>query len=195
MSTLKAIKISIPIGRYFIYAAVFFETLISSIITTKRKRTITAPTYTRIRIIDRNSAPRSSHKTADKKNEKTKSVINKVMNAVKDKLSPEFINRLDEILFFSKLGKSHVASIVEIQLNYLKNRLLLNNYSIVWDEKVCDTIALKGYNPEYGARPIKREIRDVVEDKISALIINNNIKDGSVIRIEVVDNNIEVNLV
>ena len=128
------------------------------------------------------------------KNEKTKSVINKVMNAVKAKLSPEFINRLDEILFFSKLGKSHVANIVEIQLNYLKNRLLLNNYSIVWDDKVCDTIALKGYNPEYGARPIKREIRDVVEDKISELIINNNIKEGSVIMIEVVDNNIEVNL-
>ena len=129
------------------------------------------------------------------KNEKTKSVINKVMNAVKSKLSPEFINRLDEILFFSKLGKSHVAEIVEIQLNFLKNRLLLNNYSIVWDDKVCDTIALKGYNPEYGARPIKREIRDVVEDKISELIINNNIKEGSVIMIEVVDNNIEVNLV
>ncbi|MDA9674385.1 AAA family ATPase [Alphaproteobacteria bacterium] len=129
------------------------------------------------------------------KNEKTKSVINKVMNAVKAKLSPEFINRLDEILFFSKLGKSHVADIVKIQLNYLKNRLLLNNYSIVWDDKVCDTIALKGYNPEYGARPIKREIRDVVEDKISEMIINNNIREGSVIRIEVVDNNIEVNLV
>ena len=129
------------------------------------------------------------------KNEKTKSVINKVMNAVKGKLSPEFINRLDEILFFSKLGKSHVADIVEIQLNCLKNRLLLNNYSIVWDDKVCDTIALKGYNPEYGARPIKREIRDVVEDKISEMIINNNIREGSVIRIEVVDNNIEVNLV
>ena len=129
------------------------------------------------------------------KNEKTKSVINKVMNAVKSKLSPEFINRLDEILFFSKLGKSHVADIVEIQLNYLKNRLLLNNYSIVWDDKVCDTIALKGYNPEYGARPIKREIRDVVEDKISEMIINNNIQEGSVIKIEVVNNNIEVNLV
>ena len=129
------------------------------------------------------------------KNEKTKSVINKVMNAVKSKLSPEFINRLDEILFFSKLGKSHVADIVEIQLNYLKNRLLLNNYSIVWDDKVCDTIALKGYNPEYGARPIKREIRDVVEDKISEMIINNNIQEGSVIKIEVFNNNIEVNLV
>ena len=65
----------------------------------------------------------------------------------------------------------------------------------MWDDKVCDTIALNGYNPEYGARPIKRKIRDVVEDKISEMIINNNIREGSVIRIEVVDNNIEVNLV
>ena len=72
MSTLKAIKTAIPKGRYFIYAAVFFATFISNIITTKRKRTITAPTYTRIKMIDKNSAPRSNHRTADKKNEKTK---------------------------------------------------------------------------------------------------------------------------
>ena len=72
MRALKATKTAIPKGRYFIYAAVFFATFISSIITTKRKRTITAPTYTRIRMIDKNSAPRSNHRTADKKNEKTK---------------------------------------------------------------------------------------------------------------------------
>ena len=104
-------------------------------------------------------------------NEKTKSVILRVMNAVKSKLSAEFINRLDEILFFSKLGKSHISKIVEIQLNQLKKRLLSNNYFINWDDRVSDTIALKGYNPEYGARPIKREIRNVVEDKISEMII------------------------
>ncbi|MDC0093059.1 AAA family ATPase [Alphaproteobacteria bacterium] len=128
------------------------------------------------------------------KDEKTKSVILKVMNVVKSKLSPEFINRLDEILFFSKLGKSHVAAIVEIQLNHLRKRLLSNNYYIEWDEKVSGIIALKGYNPEYGARPIKREIRNVVEDKISEMIINNHLKDGSIIRLEVINNNIEVNV-
>ncbi|MDC0530762.1 AAA family ATPase [Alphaproteobacteria bacterium] len=129
------------------------------------------------------------------KNEKTKSVKHKIMNAVKSKLSPEFINRLDEILFFSKLGKSHVAEIVEIQLNHLKKRLLSNNYFLEWDDKVSDIIALKGYNPEYGARPVKREIRDVVEDKISEMIINNDIKEGNTIRIKVINNNIEINLV
>ena len=129
------------------------------------------------------------------KDGKTKSVRHKVMNSVKSKLSPEFINRLDEILFFSKLGKSHVSEIVEIQLNQLKKRLLSKDYFIKWDEKVSDIIALKGYDPEYGARPIKREIRNVVEDKISEMIINNQIKEGSTIRIDVIDNNIEVSLV
>ena len=129
------------------------------------------------------------------KNEKTKSVILRVMNAVKSKLSPEFINRLDEILFFSKLGKSHISEIVEIQLNQLKKRLLSNNYFIDWDDRVSDTIALKGYNPEYGARPIKREIRNVVEDKISEMIINNDIKKGNTIIVEVINNNIEVSVV
>ena len=129
------------------------------------------------------------------KNEKTKTVILRVMNAVKSKLSAEFINRLDEILFFSKLGKSHISDIVEIQLNQLKKRLLSINYFIDWDDRVIDTIALKGYNPEYGARPIKREIRNVVEDKISEMIINNDIKKGNTIVVEVINNNIEVSVV
>ena len=66
----------------------------------------------------------------------------------------------------------------------------------MWDDRVSDTIALKGYNPEYGARPIKREIRNVVEDKISEMIINNDIKEGNTyIKIEVIHNNIEVSVV
>ena len=129
------------------------------------------------------------------KNEKTKLVRSKVMNAVKSKLRPEFINRLDEILFFSKLGKSHITEIVEIQLNQLKTRILSNNYFIEWDDKVSDIIALKGYDPDYGARPIKREIRNVVEDKISEMIINNDIKEGNTIRIDVINNNIKVNVI
>ena len=128
-------------------------------------------------------------------NEKTKLLRNKVMNAVKSKLSPEFINRLDEILFFSKLGKSHVTKIVEIQLNQLKKRLSSNNYSFEWDDKVSGIIALKGYNPEYGARPIKREIRNLVEDKISEMIINNDIKEGNTIKLDTNNNSIEISVV
>ena len=117
-----------------------------------------------------------------------------IMQSVKLHLSPEFINRLDEILFFSKLGKSHISKIVEIQLNSLKKRLLPNNISMEWNHKVNNTIALTGYDPEYGARPIKRKIRNVVEDKISELIITNDVKDGDTLLLDSVNNNIVVKI-
>ncbi len=126
------------------------------------------------------------------KSEKNNLIEKEIMLSVKSKLSPEFINRLDEILFFSKLGKSHISKIVEIQLNKLRKRLLLNNISMKWNEKVITTIALSGYDPEYGARPIKRKIRNIVEDKISELIITNSAKEGDTLSIKVVDNHIDI---
>jgi ATP-dependent Clp protease ATP-binding subunit ClpB len=125
----------------------------------------------------------------DSKNRLTK---NNIMNSVKSKLSPEFINRLDEILFFSKLGKSHISKIVEIQLLDLRRRLLQKNIKIDWNAEVRSNIVLTGYSPEYGARPIKRKIRSAIENKISELIINNEAKDGNSLFIEVEDNNIKV---
>ncbi len=126
--------------------------------------------------------------------EKVRHIKHKIMSDVKSKLSPEFINRIDEILFFSKLGKSHVAKIVEIQLDKLKNRLAINNFNLKWNDSVKDIIALKGYNPEYGARPIKREIRNVIEDEISEIIINKKILEGQTIKLTVENNNIKINL-
>ena len=130
----------------------------------------------------------------DQDHAKEKLVKQKVMDSVKLKFTPEFLNRLDEILFFAKLGKSHISKIVEIQLNNLKNRLSSNNFFIEWDNKVNDTIALLGYDPEYGARPIKRKIRHVVEDEISQLIINNKVKDGDTIIVSAMDNIIQVSV-
>ncbi len=119
------------------------------------------------------------------KNEKSKLLRLNIMKSVKSKLSPEFINRLDEILFFSRLGKSHVSKIVNIELKRLKKRLEAIEIFIEWDDEVNNIIALKGYSPEYGARPIKREIRNLVEDEISKMILNEKIKEGSHIKISV----------
>ena len=119
------------------------------------------------------------------KNEKSKLVRLNIMKSVKSKLSLEFINRLDEILFFSRLGKSHVSKIVNIELKRLKKRLESMEIFIEWDDEVNNMIALKGYSPEYGARPIKREIRNLVEDEISKKILNETIKEGSHIKITV----------
>jgi len=126
------------------------------------------------------------------KNEKNNFIKKEIMTSVKSVLRPEFINRLDEILFFSKLGKSHINKIVEIQLNYLRKRLSINNIFIEWTSEVNNLLALTGYDPEYGARPIKREIRNVIEDKISELIINNKVENGKTLFVDVVDNKIDI---
>ena len=123
--------------------------------------------------------------------EKNNFIKKEIMSSVKSILSPEFINRLDEILFFSKLGKSHIGKIVEIQLNHLRKRLSNNNIHVKWTSKVNELLAIIGYDPEYGARPIKREIRNIIEDKISELIITNEVKDGETLFIDVVDNKID----
>ena len=128
------------------------------------------------------------------KSEKNNFIKKEIMSSVKSVLRPEFINRLDEILFFSKLGKSHISKIVEIQLNVLRERLLNNNIYIEWNSKVNNLIALTGYDPEYGARPIKREITNVIEDKISELIIANEVKDGNTLLIDVVDDDINISV-
>ena len=126
------------------------------------------------------------------KSEKNDFIKKEIMSSVKSVLRPEFINRLDEILFFSKLGKSHIGKIVEIQLNHLRNRLLNNNIFIKWTSKVNNLLALTGYDPEFGARPIKREIRNVIEDKISELIMTNKVKDGNTLFVDTVDNEINI---
>ena len=128
------------------------------------------------------------------KNEKNNFIKKEIMTSVKSVLRPEFINRLDEILFFSKLGKSHINKIVEIQLNYLRKRLSINNIFIEWTSEVNNLLALNGYDPEYGARPIKREIRNVIEDKISELIIHNKVEDGKTLFVDVVDNKIDISV-
>ena len=126
------------------------------------------------------------------KSEKNNFIKKEIMNSVKSILSPEFINRLDEILFFSKLGKSHIAKIVEIQLKNLRKKLSNSNISIEWTSKVNNLLALTGFDPEYGARPIKREIRNVIEDTISELIITKKVKDGKSLLVDVVDNKINI---
>ena len=73
-------------------------------------------------------------------------------------------------------------------------KTLNSNISIEWTLKVNNLLALTGYDPEYGARPIKREIRNIIEDKISELIITNEVKDGETLFVDVVDNKINISV-
>ena len=127
-------------------------------------------------------------------NESTKLVKNNIIGSVKTFLRAEFINRLDEILFFTKLNKNDVKVIAELQLKDLNARLNEININLSWDESVVNLITLEGYNPEYGARPIKRTIRYLIEDKISDLILKDEIKKKE-IKLTEIDGYIELKVV
>ncbi len=124
-------------------------------------------------------------------NESTKLLKNNIMGSVKTFLRAEFINRLDEILFFTKLTRNNIKVIAEIQLKELNERLNEMNVNLTWDESVVNLITLEGYNPEYGARPIKRTIRYLIEDKISDLILKEEL-EKKVIKLEEIDGYIEL---
>ena len=119
-------------------------------------------------------------------NESTKLLKNNIMGSVKNFLRAEFINRLDEILFFTKLTRNNIKEIAEIQLKELNERLNEMNISLAWDDGVVNLITLEGYNPEYGARPIKRTIRYLIEDKISDLILKEEL-EKKVIKLKEID--------
>ena len=94
---------------------------------------------------------------------------------LKNFFSPEFLNRVDEIVIFNALVKEDIKKIVTIELDVLSKRLISLNYNITFDETVLNLISEVGFDETYGARPIKRAIQDKIEDFISEEIIKGNI--------------------
>ena len=94
---------------------------------------------------------------------------------LKNFFSPEFLNRVDEIVIFNALVKEDIKKIVTIELDVLSKRLIGLNYNITFDETVLNLISEVGFDETYGARPIKRAIQDKIEDFISEEIIKGNI--------------------
>ncbi len=99
-----------------------------------------------------------------------------VMQEVKKELKPEFINRLDEIVIFHKLERKELKQIVDIMLDKLLKRLNSQEYYLEIDDSVKELIIDKGYDKEFGARPIRRAIQNYLEDILADEILNENIK-------------------
>ena len=93
-------------------------------------------------------------------------------------------------MFFTKLSKSNIFDIVELELNNLKLKLKEMSIFVNWTKDVVDILSLEGFDPEFGARPIKRVIRDLVENNISEMIMKNEIKKNNTINLNV--NNREI---
>ena len=119
----------------------------------------------------------------------------KVMEVLKTQFRPEFLNRIDEIIIFNQLGMDEIKKIVEIQLRYLDDRLAERRITISVSESVKELIASKGFDPVFGARPIKRMIQRMIEDPLSLKILNCEFKAGDEIKMDVSDGTIEFSLV
>ncbi|WP_368029785.1 ATP-dependent Clp protease ATP-binding subunit [Arcobacter sp. s6] len=117
-----------------------------------------------------------------------------VLNELKSHFRPEFLNRLDDIVIFEQLNLSAITNIVEILFNSIKKKVEEKDIKISLTQNAKEYIAKIGFDPVYGARPLKRAIYEIVEDKLADLILEDKIGEGSVIEFDVVDNEVKVNL-
>ncbi len=111
------------------------------------------------------------------------SVREEVMGVVRASFRPEFLNRVDEIILFHRLRRSEMGAIVDIQLNRLQNLLSDRKITLDVEEDARNWLADKGYDPAYGARPLKRVIQKQVQDPLAEKILGGDILDGSVVDI------------
>jgi ATP-dependent Clp protease ATP-binding subunit ClpB len=125
----------------------------------------------------------SEYLVAQPEGEDTDKVRDLVMADVRAHFRPEFLNRVDEIILFHRLKREHMGRIVDIQMEHLQKLLEERKITIALDAKAREWLANKGYDPAYGARPLKRVIQKSVQDPLAELILSGRIKDGEKVKI------------
>ncbi|MXN54340.1 ATP-dependent chaperone ClpB [Shinella sp. AETb1-6] len=121
--------------------------------------------------------------TALGENEDSDTVRDQVMDVVKTAFRPEFLNRVDEIILFHRLRRSEMGAIVDIQLARLRRLLEDRKIVLELDEEAVHWLAEKGYDPVYGARPLKRAIQKHLQDPLAEKILAGDIPDGSIVKV------------
>ncbi len=125
----------------------------------------------------------AEHIANQKEGEDIEKVRNAVMENVRKFFRPEFLNRLDEILLFRRLGRDQMSGIVDIQLVYLQKLLEDRQIRLELDQKAKLWLAERGYDPVYGARPLKRAIQTYLQNELAELILRGQIPNGSKIEV------------
>lgn len=123
---------------------------------------------------------------------KSKAFREQVMDALKKTFRPEFLNRLDDIVVFNPLTRKEIEKIVDIQLDQLKEKLKDRNLNIVIDNSVRKHIVDAGFDPDYGARPIKRMIQKTILDKLADRIIKGEFSNAKKVKISFKGSNIDI---
>jgi ATP-dependent Clp protease ATP-binding subunit ClpB len=128
-----------------------------------------------------------------KEGEDSEAVREEVMTEVRSKFRPEFLNRLDDIILFHRLQRSEMTKIVDIQIARLQKLLNERKIKIELDENAKTWLANRGYEPAYGARPLKRVIQRHVQDPLAEQILAGGVKDGDTVRVSVRDGDLTIN--
>ena len=115
-------------------------------------------------------------------NDDSDMVRDQVMDVVRSHFRPEFLNRVDEIILFHRLKRGEMGAIVDIQLSRLRQLLADRKITLELDDEARAFLADKGYDPAYGARPLKRAVQKYVQDPLAEQILQGNFPDGSIIK-------------
>ena len=104
---------------------------------------------------------------------------------LKQTFKPEFLNRVDQIIVFDPLSQPQIEKIVDIQLDAVRRRLAKQNLTLEVSPEAKKLLAKSGYNPAFGARPLKRAIQDHILDELALRIIDGHVKDGATVKVTV----------
>jgi ATP-dependent Clp protease ATP-binding subunit ClpC len=127
----------------------------------------------------------------DNPDETNKAIVDK---ALKKAFSPEFLNRIDDIITFNSLSRDNIHKIIDIELDGLYKRIAEHKYSLTLTDKAKDFLTDKGYDPKFGARPLKRAIQKYLEDELAELLLETEVKEGDEIVADVSDDGEKLNL-
>jgi ATP-dependent Clp protease ATP-binding subunit ClpB len=117
----------------------------------------------------------------------------RVMDVVRGHFRPEFLNRVDEIIVFHRLKREQMAAIVDIQMQRLQKLLDERHISLTLEDSARDWLASEGYEPAYGARPLKRVIQKNIQDPLSELVLAGKVKDGDAVTVSAGENGLTIN--
>jgi len=123
----------------------------------------------------------SDYLVNQKEGEESSAVREEVMGGVRGHFRPEFLNRVDEIILFHRLKRANMAAIVDIQIGRLQKLLDERKITLALDDSARRMLAEKGYDPAYGARPLKRVIQRLVQDPLAEMILSGAVHDGETI--------------
>ncbi len=119
-----------------------------------------------------------------KEEENKENLKEKVQDELKESFKPEFLNRIDETVIFNYLRKKEINEIVDLELEKVKKRLKSKDIKISFSKKVKERVAEKGFDPNLGARPLKRIIQNLILDSLALKLISSEIKEGESVRVE-----------